>query len=154
MPMAARPPGPQQTAVMRSGDVSKVGNSSPLEVLLPSSGALVPAPAPAPHRALALDALRIRRCLRDPHGRAARWAEPAFAREVELVRLHLAPLRRRSGLTASYGREAFQTLRGEMDRGTPELFGAVRVAYALRWVELGDGRPRPPWPKLLEIGAA
>jgi hypothetical protein len=139
---------------MRSGDGSKVGNSSPLEVLLPSSGARVPAPAPAPHRALALDALRMRRCLRDPHRHAARWAEPAFAREVELVRLHLAPLRRRNGLTASYGREAFQTLGGEMDGRTSKAFGAVRVAYALRWVELGDGRPRPPWPRLLEMGGA
>lgn len=153
MPMVVRPPGPHQTAVPRSGDDATVGHSSPLAVLLPSSGAQAPAPAPAPHRALALDALRLRRGLRDPLRRAERWAEPAFAREVELVRLHLAPLRRRSGLIASYGREAFQTLE-EMDARVSQSFGAVRVAYALRWVELGDGRPRPPWPQLLELGGA
>jgi len=147
--MVVRSPGPHQTAVPQSGGDSKVGSSSPLEVLLPSSGALAPAPAPAPHRALALDALRLRRLLRDPQRLDGRWAEPAFAREVELVRLHLAPLRRRRGLTASYGREAFQTLRHPDARSTESL-GAVRIAYALRWVELGDGRQRPPWSKLLE----
>jgi hypothetical protein len=151
MPMVVRPPGPHQTEVKRSGDASMVGDASPLEVLLPSSGALAPAPAPAPHRALALDAIRLRRALRDPKRLAGRWAEPAFAREVELVRFHLAPLRRRSGLTASYGREAFQAL-GGAEANPAEALGAVRVAYALRWVELGDGRQRPAWSKLLEIG--
>ena len=29
-------------------------------------------------------------------------------------------------------------------RGTG-WFDAVRAAYAVRWAELGDGRPRPPW---------
>ena len=153
MPMVVRSPGPHQTAVSRSGDASTIGHPPPLEVLLPSSGSLAPAPAPAPHRALALDALRLRRALRDPHRLVGVWAEPSFAREVELVRLHLAPLRRRSGLTASYGREAFQALGGSEPRPT-EALGAVRVAYALRWVELGDGRQRPAWPKLLEAGQA
>jgi hypothetical protein len=138
---------------MQSGDGSTVSNSPPLEVLLPSSGALAAAPAPAPHRTLALDALRLRRALRDPQRLAGTWAEPAFAREVELVRLHLAPLRRRSALTASFGREAFQALGGSVPKPAA-LLGAVRVAYALRWVELGDGRQRPAWPKLLESGRA
>jgi len=149
--MVVRPPGSHQTAVTRSGGASSIGHSSPLEDLLPSSGAPVPAPAPAPHRALALDALRLRRALRDPQRLAGTWAEPAFAREVELIRLHLAPLRRRSGLTASYGREAFQAL-GASEPRAAEALGAVRVAYALRWVELGDGRQRPAWSKLLEVG--
>lgn len=149
--MVVRQPGLLQTAVPRSGHDATIGHLSPLAVLLPSSGAQAPAPAPAPHRVLALDALRLCRGLRDPLRREERWAEPAFAREVELVRLHLAPLRRRSGLTASYGREAFQTVEEEEARAS-QSFGAVRVAYALRWVELGDGRPRPPWPQLLELG--
>jgi hypothetical protein len=95
----------------------------------------------------------LRRALRDPQRLAGSWADPAFAREVELVRLHLAPLRRRSGLTASFGREAFQALGGAEPRPA-ETLGAVRVAYALRWVELGDGQQRPAWPKLLERGQA
>ncbi len=151
--MVVRPPGPHQTAVMRSGGDPTIGHSPSLEVLLPSSGFRVPVPAPAPHRALALDALRLRRALRDPLRRTDRWAEPAFAREVELIRCHLAPLRRRSGLTASFSREAFQAL-GAKDLPSSEPLGAVRVAYALRWVELGDGRPRPSWPRLLEMGGA
>ncbi len=36
-----------------------------------------------------------------------------FAREVELIRCHLAPLRNRRSLTASFGREAFQSLEPE-----------------------------------------
>lgn len=147
MPMVVRPPGPHQTAVSRPGDRPMVG-SSPLEDLLPSSGALAPAaPAPAPHRALALDALRLRRGLRDAHRRPAGWADASFAREVELVRCHLAPLRNRRSLTVSFGREAFQTL--ELDRTRPRTLGPIRAAYAIRWLELGNGESLPPWASLV-----
>ena len=46
----------------------------------------------------------------------ARWAAPAFGREVDLVRLHLAPIRSRPGLAASFGREAFHA---DVDRVAP-----------------------------------
>ena len=144
--MAVRSPGPHQTAVMRSGGVSNVGSSAPLEVLLPSGGALAPAPAPAPHRALALDALRLRQGLRDPHRRPDRWTDASFAREVELIRCHLAPLRNRRTLTASFGREAFQSLG---DPAAPSPLGPIRAAYAIRWLELGSGANLPIWPSLL-----
>lgn len=152
MPMVVRQPGPHQPAVLRSGDESSVGSHPPLEVLLPSSGSLVPAPAPAPHRALALDAIRLRRGLRDLHRRPAAWGESAFAREVELVRCHLAPLRNRRSLTASYGREAFQTLDPDSSRLRP--LGPTRAAYAIRWLELGNGASLPVWARLISIEAA
>ena len=105
------------------------------------------APVPAPPRALALDALRLLRQLRDPDRRPARWSEPAFTREIELVRLHLEPLRSRKALANSFGREAFHMTPDEPNRDDP---GAVRVAYALRWLELGDGAKGQSWPALLK----
>jgi hypothetical protein len=146
MPMVVRPPGPHQTAVTRSGDASTIGHPPPLEVLLPSSGSLAAAPAPAPHRALALDALRLRRALRDVEMRPAPWTEPRFAREVELVRCHLAPLRSRRSLTASFGREAFLGLNAD---GASAPLGPIRAAYAIRWFELGGGAKLPAWTTLI-----
>ena len=149
--MVVRQPGPHQTAVSRSGDDAIAGTHPPLEVLLPSSGPLAPAPAPAPHRALALDALRLRQGLRDTNHRPARWADAAFARDVELVRRHLAPLRNRRSLTASFGREAFQTL--DVDSSQPGPLGPTRAAYAIRWLELGSGATLPAWPALVAMEA-
>jgi hypothetical protein len=111
-----------------------IGTAAPPSgVLLPSGGTPAPGPVPAPTRALALDALRLLRCLRDPARVPARWAEPAFGREVDLVRAHLAPVRSRAVLAASFEREAFHVV---MDRHSLDS-GPVRVAYALRWLELG-----------------
>jgi hypothetical protein len=147
MPMVVRPPGPHRTAVPQSGDESNVGHHPPLDGLLPSSGFPVPAPAPAPHRAMALDALWLKRGLSDKRRRPAGWGDAAFAREVELVRCHLAPLRNRRTLTASYGREAFQAL--DVARSRPATLGPIRAAYAIRWLELGTGASLPAWSRLL-----
>ncbi len=67
---------------------------------------------------------------------------------MELVRRHLAPLRDRRSLTSSFGREAFQTL-GADGTGQPHL-GPIRAAYAIRWLELGNGASLPAWSRLLE----
>jgi len=150
MPMVAREPGPHQIAVLRSGHGSTIGSSSPPEVLLPSGGAS--APAPRPDRALALDAIRLRRGLRDPLRRPARWGELQFARDVELIRRHLAPLRNRRSLTASFGREAFQRLEFERPASLP--LGPIRAAYAIRWLELGSGASMPAWTSLLATDRA
>jgi hypothetical protein len=95
-------------------------------------------------RALAVVAGATVRRARRPERRPARWTLPVFAREVDLIRLHLAPIRSRRGLAASFGREAFH---GDIDPGIAdgESVGPVTVAYAIRWLELGDGAPRPPW---------
>ena len=100
-------------------------------------------------RALAVVAgATVRRALR-PERRPARWTLPAFAREVDLIRLHLAPIRSRRGLAASFGREAFH---GDIDPGIAdgERVGPVTAAYAIRWLELGDGAPRPLWTAWLD----
>jgi hypothetical protein len=94
-------------------------------------------------RTLAAEALSLRRRLGDHAFLPVAWSEPAFVREVGLVRAHLAPIRSRAGLAASFSREAFQVARADDAHDPP---GAVRVAYALRWLELGNGRSRPAWP--------
>jgi hypothetical protein len=100
-------------------------------------------------RALAVVAGATVRRARHPERRPARWMLPVFAREVDLIRLHLAPIRSRGGLAASFGREAFH---GDIDPRTAdgESVGPVTVAYAIRWLELGDGAPRPPWTTWLD----
>jgi hypothetical protein len=83
------------------------------------------------------------RRLRDPERRPDRWSQPSFRREIELVRAHLAPLRTRKALAASYGSEAFHVALDQTTRDDPS---AVRLAYALRWLELGDGDAGKIWP--------
>jgi hypothetical protein len=98
-------------------------------------------PAPtSPARELArraLDVLRRARQASPPRS----WLEPRFGREVDLVRLHLAPVRTRAGLAASFGREAFNVRMPERTPGATSI-GPVDVAYTMRWLELGDGRRR------------
>jgi hypothetical protein len=121
------------------------------EDLLPPGGSLAPAPAPVPakgvtlQRVLALDALRLMRDLRDPARRPDRWGDPAFARQTDLIRHHLEPLHSRRTLAASFGREAFQVA---IEPGDP--VSPIRVAYAVRWLELGDGVGRSGWSVLIE----
>ncbi len=84
----------------------------------------------------------------------AAWGDVTFGRQVEVVRRQLAPIRSRSSLAASFGREAFHVRRQVglspdvegMPAATPP--GPVRLAYALRWLELGDGQARPAWTAL------
>jgi hypothetical protein len=91
---------------------------------------------------LAADALFLVRH-RERRSVEAAMLSTRFVREVALVRAHLAPIRSRAALVASLAREAFQAT------GTvpplDEAPGAVRVAYAMRWMELGDGVGRPDW---------
>ncbi len=174
MPIDTRPPKAHPdgaslsaTSARRGGDVT-TGIAAPApEVLLPSGDLVASAPPPAPvtgstpQRALAQDALRLLRRVRDPRRRPERWHDDDVARDIALIRRHLAPLRSRQALAASFGREAFHVhdgisgastasarTRGD-DLGDP---GPVRLAYAIRWLELGDGQERPPWPRLLTAG--
>jgi hypothetical protein len=149
MPILTRQPEANDTAathlaaVPRRGGASIGNNGSPPRDLLPSGGVVTLTPVPAPARALALDALRLLRRLRDPARREGRWSQPSSRREIELVRAHLAPLRTRRALAASYGREAFHV---SMDNAARDDPGAVRLAYALRWLELGSGDVGSIWP--------
>jgi hypothetical protein len=135
-------------AVRRTSDQS-IG-SSLSAVLLPTDGARVPVQPPAPGGTLAAEALRLRRRLADPAALPPAWSERAFVREVALVRAHLAPIRSRAGLAASFSREAFHAVPADEIGETP---GAVRVAYALRWLELGSGRTWASWPAAVVAGA-
>jgi len=105
-----------------------------------------------PQRELPRDALLLLRDLRDRPRDAGPWGEPAFAREVDRIRAQLAPIRDRRGLAASFGREAFRVhgpdLSDAPDRGAQDQVArprASRAAYAVRWLELGDGIRRPAW---------
>jgi len=124
---------------------------SPLSaVLLPTDGTRVHVQPPAPGGTLAAEALRLRRRLADPAALPAAWSDRAFVREVTLVRAHLAPIRSRAGLAASFSREAFHAVPADEVGVAP---GAVRVAYALRWLELGSGRDWPSWPPPVATGS-
>ena len=96
-------------------------------------------------RALALDALRLARLLPDSSRWPARWRQPAFGRDVERVRRRLARIRSQRTLAAAYRREVFERLRPGSDRAEES---AIRVAYALRWLEMEDGVTGPSWPAM------
>ena len=115
-------------------------------VLLSPGTPTLQASVPAPARALALDALRVTRLLHDPSRRPERWEQPGFGAEVEQIRRHLAPVRTRQSLAASYGREAFHLALTRSDHADPS---PTRLAYALRWLELRDGATGPSWQSLL-----
>jgi hypothetical protein len=74
-----------------------------------------------------------------------RWLNPAFGREVERTRAQLEPVMSRSVLASSFTREASVAVSrmAPLSPGNPP--GPVRVAYAIRWLELGDDRRRPAW---------
>ena len=97
-------------------------------------------------RALALDALRLGRLLRDSSRWPRRWRQPTFGVEVERIRRRLARIRSRDALVASYGREVFEYAVPRSDRAAGS---ALRVAYALRWLELQDGATGPSWPAMI-----
>ncbi len=82
----------------------------------------------------------------DPATLPTRWSTRAFGREVALVRAQLAPIRSRLALADSYRREAAVAATATPPTiDPPEPPGPVRVAYAIRWLELGDARIRPSW---------
>ncbi len=154
MSIDVRPPGSHPTRGSRVGTPAPVDGLRPSGELLPSGGAPSPAPALTPQRALALDAVRVMRHMRGSLAAEAAWADVSFGRQVESIRRQLAPIRSRSGLAASFDREAFHIRRQVglspdvegLPAATPP--GPVRLAYALRWLELGDGQARPAWTDL------
>lgn len=148
MPIVIRQSGQDPALAARPEEEASTGISASPGDLLPSGGAIGTAPALAPHRVLALDALHVLGGLRHLPRDAGLWGESAFAREVELVRGHLAPIRSRRGLAASFGREA-ACVRGIDRSDGSAMRRPLRVAYALRWLELGDGLARRGWTELV-----
>jgi hypothetical protein len=133
-------------AVSRHDGVAGGIDTPPPTDFLPSSGSPAAAPTSASARTLALDALRLLPRLTDARRRPATWAHPIFGREVEVARAQLAPVRTRGALADSYRREAFHDLPGCLPDAEP---GPVRIAYALRWLELGDGIVGPTWSSMV-----
>jgi hypothetical protein len=105
--------------------------------------------APDPRHELARLALDVVVRTSEPVDLPRRWRGVPFAREVDRTRGQLAPIRSRAALIASFSREAsIAATRSEAspDPAAPvQPPGPVRVAYAIRWLELGDGRARPSW---------
>jgi len=90
----------------------------------------------------------------DPVTLPRRWSTPAFAREVAEVRAQLAPIQSRRSLAESFGREAaVAATTTPVTIAPPEPPGPVRVAYAIRWLELGDERMRPSWDAWIGLSA-
>ena len=79
---------------------------------------------------------------------AARWASRTFAGQVERTRQHLEPITDRTVLAASFGREASH-LRPAAE-STTATRGPIRVAYAIRWIELTAQLRLPDWPDWTE----
>lgn len=129
----------------------------PLELLLRSSGSdgpVRPSPYGQPVRAGDLASLRVAvdaaAILEGLPRRAAgrRWAAVAFAREVEGIRRHLAPISEPGVLLSSFGREAVH-LRTAVAAGAAPAT-PIRVAYAIRWIELVTGLRLPDWSTWME----
>jgi hypothetical protein len=75
------------------------------------------------------------------------WATRAFALRVQAARHQLAPIGRRAALVDSFRREAGHRSRGDASGSARErpAWQAVRVAYAIRWIELASGTVLPAW---------
>jgi hypothetical protein len=113
----------------------------------------VAAPPPSAERALtgrAREVIAAREA-----GSPARWLVPGFARDVDLVRRQLGPLRDRSMLVVSYEREsarlaALRRLAAD-PAARPLPLDPLEAAYAVRWLELVDGGGAlPAWASLME----
>lgn len=142
--------------VVRRGRVVAEPRSRLLRFERPSTAATAATPVgidpdpPDLRRELARLALDVVVRTSEPVDLPCRWRGFAFAREVDRTRAQLAPLRSRRALLTSFAREASIVVSAPSaldDSNPPGSLppGPVRVAYAIRWLELGDGRRRPPW---------
>ncbi|MBA3235428.1 MAG: hypothetical protein H0T59_05470 [Chloroflexi bacterium] len=142
-------PEPEPTPVARSSQPATTHRPDPSTDLLPFDGSHAPAPGPAPHRALALVAFEYRRAILDRSYDASRWGAMAFVRAVGRARADLLPIRTRQALAASFSRESIHQARDgstvDPDPMADQMSGPVEIAYAIRWLELGDGIARSPW---------
>lgn len=113
----------------------------------------VAAPAPSAEHDLAARAAELAAALA-VHAPPSRWTLAGFARDVDLVRRQLAPLRDRGMLVASYEREssrlaALRRIAAD-PAAPPSPLDPIEAAYAIRWLELASGgAPLPTWTDLV-----
>jgi hypothetical protein len=144
---------PAMPIVIRRGHVTAEPRSRLLRFDRPAGDgvaatAIGQPPAPDLRHELARLALDLVVRTAEPADIPRRWTTPAFGLEVDRTRAHLAPIRTRAALLNSFSREAsIAATRGGEASDLPA--GPVRVAYAIRWLELGDGRCRPSWAAFL-----
>lgn len=104
-------------------------------------------PPPLAERALAAHAAEIVRAIA-ADAVPGRWRLAAFARDVDLARRQLGPLRDRRMLVASFERESARLAalrRLALDPSTPPApLDPVEAAYAVRWLELAEGGVQVP----------
>lgn len=135
--------------VVRRGHVIAEPRSRLLRFERPATAAIAATPVgidPGPpdlRHELARLALDVVVRTSEPVDLPHRWRGFAFAREVDRTRAQLAPIRTRRALLTSFAREASIVVTAPSPASLPP--GPVRVAYAIRWLELGDARPRPSW---------
>lgn len=160
MPIATHPPEADKgdvAATLHPVAVSRLGGAAvgivarPSGDLLPSDGhaprlrstgrASRPAPAtPTPMRALAVEALALLRQAADPGRRPAAWSSPPFIEALERTVAQLAPIRSREALASSFARESFRVPAAavvDVRAGSRPDATPVRLAYAVRWRQLG-----------------
>lgn len=112
------------------------------------------APPPSADHALAARAAELAAAFAAPAPPAG-WDVDEFARDVDLVRRQLGPLRDRGMLAASYERESSRLAalrRMAADPAAPPSpLDPVEAAYAIRWLELAPGAaPLPTWASLVQ----
>lgn len=113
-------------------------------------------PPPSAEHALAAHAAAIVRAIASD-AVPLRWRLAGFARDVDLARRQMSPLRDRRMLVDSFERESTRLAalrRLAQDPGAPAApLDPVEAAYAVRWLELAEGGvPLPGWAEWLGTG--
>lgn len=123
-------------------------------IVLDGPGAEAELSDSTPDERLQAHGILLARLLRSPARTPQRWRALGFARQVDLVRAHLRPIRSHESLAHSYGREHFHiqaTGSATLDARGLLRRSAIEVAYALRWLELADGDSRGPWLSIVAV---
>ena len=124
-------PGPPSSALLLRAD----------EGDRPAAGVPMPLRAPVDPVALLVADARTLLLAADDDAVSDRWQDERFAGQVEAVRRHLAPIVDPELIAASFTREAFHGPR--LARVAAVAASPVRVAYAIRWIELQVGLALP-----------
>ena len=107
----------------------------------PTAVDLVPSRAPVDPVALLVADARTLLLAAEDDAVSVRWQDERFAGQVDAVRRHLAPIEDPELIAASFTREAFHGPR--LARVPAVAASPVRVAYAIRWMELQVGLALP-----------